>query len=254
MLLGGLFRAARRPMLECDPASLVKDMIDAALAAFLEMFSAPFRSALYKTLGVTVGLLALVWVLLAKAVAGWIVLSSAWLSTLLSLTTGIGLLVALFFAIPPVSFIAASFFLDDLADIVEAEIAPLEGPGRRLPIGEALWLGAKFAGVALAVNIVALLLFLVPGVNAIVFFGANAYLLGRGYFEFAALRHRPLAEVHRLRRQRGVEIFVAGLIMAALFAVPILNLMTPLFAASFMVRLYDAMARRAQPGALQAAR
>ena len=41
----------------------------------------------------------------------------------------------------------------------------------------------------LLVNIVALFLLLIPGVNLIAFYLGNGYLLGREYFELAAMRH-----------------------------------------------------------------
>ena len=110
----------------------------------------------------------------------------------------------------------------------------------------ALWLSVKFAAVALAVNAAALLLLLVPGINAAAFFGANAYLSGRGYFELAAARHVPFAEVRRLRKANELRLFSAGLVVAALLAVPLLNLLTPLFATAFMVRIADKILRQAE--------
>jgi CysZ protein len=90
------------------------------------------------------------------------------------------------------------------------------------------------------------LLLLVPGVNAAAFFGANAYLLGRGYFELAASRYLPLAEVLRLREKNALRLFVAGLVMAAVIAVPVFNLLTPLFGTAFMVRIARDIMRSAR--------
>ena len=147
--------------------------------------------------------------------------------------------------VTPVSFIVAGYFFDGLAEAVELTLAPDEAPGRAMAIHDALWLSVKFAAVALAVNAAALLLLLVPGINAAAFFGANAYLSGRGYFELAAARHLPFAEVRRLRKANELRLFGAGLAIAALLAVPLLNLLTPLFATAFMVRIADKILRRA---------
>ena len=106
-----------------------------------------------------------------------------------------------------------------------------------MTIGPAMVLGLKFGLVSLAVNLAALLLLLVPGVNAIAFFAANAYLIGRGFFELAALRYRPLDEVRALRRRHGIRIFAAGCLCAALASIPIVGLLTPLFATALLVRL-----------------
>jgi CysZ protein len=195
-----------------------------------------------------VALLALIWVGLEKLLTAWLVLPYPWLVTILSFLSGIGLIIGLAFLLTPASFVVAGLFLDELAEVVEGEVDPLGPKGRALPIGQALWIGAKFAGVSLIVNLIALLLLLVPGVNAVAFFGANAYLLGRGYFELAALRYRPLAEVGYLRRAHAFEIFIAGLCMAALLAIPVANLLTPLFGTALMVRIHKQITRRQLSG------
>ena len=110
--------------------------------------------------------------------------------------------------------------------------------GRPAPAGHAIWLAIRFALMALLVNLSAFLLFLIPGVNALVFFLANSYLLGREYFELAASRYRPPVEVRNLRRQNSWMIFRSGMLIAAFMSVPILNLLTPLFGTAFMVRVH----------------
>jgi CysZ protein len=99
--------------------------------------------------------------------------------------------------------------------------------------------------VVLVVNLIALFLLLVPGVNLIAFYVGNGYLLGREYFEMVAMRHLPPDEARRLRRANMGYVSLCGLIIAGLASVPILNLLTPLFATAFMVRVYKSLARRA---------
>jgi CysZ protein len=82
-------------------------------------------------------------------------------------------------------------------------------------------------------------------VNLIAFYVGNGYLLGREYFELAAMRHIPAAEARRLRLANRGTVFLCGLIIAGLASVPILNLLTPLFATSFMVQIYKRLAARA---------
>jgi CysZ protein len=222
-------------------------MLDDALAAFRQIFAPPFRAVLFKTLGLTLLLLALVWLGLDRLVVHFIAVPYPWLATVLSVATGIGLFVGLAFLLAPASSLVAGFFLDELAEIVEREIYPPGRIGRPLPAGYAVWLAVRFALLSALVNFVALLLLLVPGVNAIAFFVANAYLLSREFFELAALRYRPLEEVRALRRRYPLRIFIAGLLIAAFLAVPILNLLTPLFGTAFMVRLHKRIAPPALP-------
>ena len=77
-----------------------------------------------------------------------------------------------------------------------------------------------------------------PGINIAAFFLVNGYLLGREFFEFAAMRFRSEAEAKALRRKHAGTVFLAGLVIAAFLAIPLLNLLTPLFAAAMMVHLH----------------
>ncbi|MGH6848062.1 MAG: sulfate transporter family protein [Methylocella sp.] len=212
-------------------------MFDAALAAASQILTPPFRTVLWKTLALTLALLALIWIALHKLIVAGVALPYPWAATALSFIGGISLFIGLAFLVAPVSFIVASFFFDELAEEVEHELAPDDAPGRALPLLEAAWLSVKFSAVSLGVNLVALLLLLVPGVNAAAFFGANAYLFGRGYFELAASRYLPFAEVQRLRKRNALRLFGAGLVMAAMLAVPGFNLLMPLLGTAFMVRI-----------------
>jgi CysZ protein len=151
---------------------------------------------------------------------------------------GLALLIA------PVTAIVAGLFLDDIAEVVERTGYPGDPPGRALPALQSLVLAIKFFGVVILGNILALLLLLVPGINIAAFFIVNGYLLGREFFEFAAMRFRPEAEAKALRRKHAGTVFLAGLVIAALLAVPLLNLLTPLFAAALMVHLHKAVSMR----------
>jgi CysZ protein len=224
-------------------------MLDDALAAFRQIFTPPFRAVLFKTLALTLLLLGLVWFGLDRLVLHFVNVQTAWVATLLSIVTGLGLFVGLAFLIAPTSSLVAGLFLDELAGLVERDIYPSDRIGRALPAGYAIWLAIRFALLSTLVNLIALVLLLVPGINAVAFFVANAYLLSREFFELAALRYRPFEEVRALRRRHPIRIFIAGLLIAALLAVPILNLLTPLFGVAFMVRLHK---RIAPPVALPA--
>ena len=76
---------------------------------------------------------------------------------------------------------------------------------------------------------------------------ALTFLLGREYFELAAMRHVPPAEAKKLRQANGLTVFLCGLIIAGIASVPILNFITPLFATAFMVHMYKDLTRRAGP-------
>ncbi len=219
------------------------DMFQAAIAAFREIFTPPFRAVLIKILLLTLALLAIAWLALDRLIVGYLAAPYPWLASMLAILTGLGLLIGTAFLVAPVSSMVAGVYLDEMAERVERDSSSGALIGRALPAGQALWLAAKFAGVSLLVNMAALLLLLAPGINAVAFFAANAYLLGREYFELAALRFRPIDEVRALRRSRAVYLFVCGMFIAAFVAVPVLNLLTPLFGTAFMVRIHQRMIR-----------
>lgn len=213
-------------------------MIGDVVAALSEVFSAPFRSVLWKVLGLTVALLALAVVGLHRVVTGLLQLPYPWLQTTASVIAGLGLLVGSIFFVAPVSALVAGFFVDELAELVERDIDPGGTPGQPLSIAQSAWLGVRFGLLSLAVTLLALILLLVPGINAVAFLAANSYLLGRQYFEFAALRFRPVAEVTALRRANWLTVLTAGLCVALFVSVPLLNLLTPLFGTSLLVRVH----------------
>lgn len=207
-----------------------------AAASLREILSPPFRSAVLKIMAVTLALLVLLGGGLHRWLASLVTLSSGWVATALSVVEGLGIAVGLVFLVAPVSALIAGFFVDGLAGRVERDLGGPEG--RPMPVGQAIWLSVRFAALTLGVIALALLLLFVPGVNAVAFLGANAYLSGRQYFEFAALRFRPAGEVAALRQAHAGAIFARGFCIALLLSVPVLNLLAPLFGTSLMVRLH----------------
>ncbi|WP_330083356.1 sulfate transporter family protein [Methylocystis iwaonis] len=221
-------------------------MFDAALASLREIVSPPFRNVLFKSLGMTFLLLALAWVGLDKLALSYISVDHSWLQLALTYATGVGLFIFLAFLIGPISVLVAGLFLDDLADVVEADLYPPGERGTAIPVSQAVMMGVKFAAVSAGVNFLALLLLLLPGINAVAFLLANAYLLGREYFLFAATRFRSLEEATELRRRYAPQLFLAGLFMAAFVVTPGLNVLTPLFGVAFMARIHKMLSAERQ--------
>ena len=217
-------------------------MIADALDAFAQIFSPPFRSVMGKSLGLTTAILVLAGVALDRLALSYVHVGPAWLGAILSAVVAFGLVVGMIFLAPPTASLVAGFYLDDIAAIVERTIDPAATPGRPLPLGPSLMLGLRFALLSIVVNVVVLALAIFTGVGLAAFFVLNGYLLGREYFELAAMRHVSSAEAHDLFERRWLEVFVAGMIVAAVVAVPVLNLLTPLFATAFLTRIYKRFA------------
>lgn len=218
--------------------------------AWRQIFSPAFRRMLGLSLALTLALLVAIWFVLTRLFGAYLQAHSISgdypiLDTLASFLAGAGLFIALAFLLPAVSAVVAGYFLDDAAERVERDHYPEDRPGTALTVGRSLLYGLRFAGLSLVVNAVALILVFIPGVNLVAFFAANGYLLGREYFELAAGRFRPMPESAAMRvRYRG-SVFAAGLIIAALVAVPVINLVTPLFGVALMVHVHKSLGRRA---------
>ena len=118
--------------------------------------------------------------------------------------------------------------------------------GSALPLGRSIAIAVRFLGLVVVANLVALVLFFALGLGVVVFFVANGYLLGREYFQFAALRHMGECEADDLRHRHGGAIFAGGMLVAGFLAIPIVNLATPLFAAALMVHVFHRV-RGAEP-------
>ena len=98
--------------------------------------------------------------------------------------------------------------------------------------------GIKISLLTVVVYLIALPFVLLAGAGFLVFFLATAWLLGRQYFELAAMRFRSPDEAKAMRRQNATTVFAAGLVIAAFVSIPIVNLATPLFGMAFMVHMH----------------
>ncbi len=228
-------------------------MIEDAINAITQMFSPPLRAILWKTIALALALIIVVSVVLERLImlavgAGGASVETtlgptahmpvAVLAWLLSIAAGLGIVVGSVMLMPAVTAVVGSFFADAIADEVEREHYPADPPGQALPLSLALWEGAKTALLAIAIYLCAAPLILLAGFGAVIFFLATAYILGREYFELAAMRFRPPAEAKALRRDNALRIYIAGLFITAFVSIPLLNLATPLFAMALMVHVH----------------
>lgn len=234
-------------------------ILSAASAAIADLLRPQSRGLILKTLGLTILLLVAGWFGL-RGLFGWWVMPwidqgvnalpdwAGFLEPLAAIVVGLALAVGLALLLAPATALVAGLFLDEIAEAVEREDYPGDPPGRAMPTLASLVLSIKFLGVVILGNLIALFLLLVPGVNLVAFLVVNGYLLGREFFEFAAMRFRPEPDAKRMRRENGGTVFFAGLLIAGWLAVPILNLTGPFFAAAFMTHLHKALARRRGAG------
>ncbi|MES1989568.1 MAG: sulfate transporter family protein [Pseudomonadota bacterium] len=210
-------------------------MLSDALISLSQVFSKPFRQVLWLSLLSTIVVLTLFgagaqWALAALPYTGatWADTSIEWISRFLAVVVLIPL-------VHPVVSLVAGLFLERIAAKVEASDYPADAAGRDQPFLQSLIVSIRFTLVLIVVNLIALPFYLLPGVNLVLFWVVNGYLLGREYFELVALRHLGTAEAKALRKHHALRVFLAGIVVAAFATVPFLNLLTPLFATAYMV-------------------
>ncbi len=228
-------------------------MLDAAFKALSQILSPPMRSILWKSVGLALVLIVVVAVALQRLLSWLAGSGELWAETMVgsdyhilinilawivSIAAGLGVVVGAVFLMPAITSLVASVFVDDVADVVEREHYPAERPGVALPVGRAIIEGSKTALLTILVYLIALPFVFLAGAGFIVFFIATAWLLGREYFELAAMRFRTPEEAKALRKQNSATVFTAGLFIAAFVSIPIVNLATPLFGMAFMVHMH----------------
>ena len=228
-------------------------MFDAAIKALTQILSPPMRSILWRSIGLALVLIVVLAIGLQRSLSWLATSGEVWaeamlgpgfhtaldiLAWILSIAAGLGVVFGAVFLMPAITSLVASVFVDEVAEHVEREHYPAERPGKALPFGLAMTEGVKTALLTILVYLLALPFVFVAGAGFIAFFIATAWLLGREYFELAAMRFRPPAEAKAMRKANAAAVFTAGLVIAAFVSIPIVNLATPLFGMAFMVHMH----------------
>ena len=232
-------------------------MIDAFVKALSQMFTPALRRVLLKAVGFALIVIVIIGIAMQRLLAAWADAGANWaeqaagmaphaawaaLAWVLSVIAALGIITGALFLMPAVTAFVGSFFVDEVAEAVEREYYPAHPPGRPLPFLRALIEGIKIAALAVLVYLFALPFVLLAGLGIIILFLANAYLLGREYFELAAMRFSPPREAKSMRKANAAYVFLAGMVVAAFVSIPIVNLTTPIFAMAFMVHVHKRLA------------
>lgn len=176
----------------------------------------------------------------------WAGTALAWASVPLMLLLSAVLMV-------PVASAFVSMFLDTVADAVERAHYPHLPPARSVGLAEGLGDALRFLGLLVAVNLGALVLYLLlPPLAPLIFWAVNGVLLGREYAQLVALRRGDAASAAAFRRRHRGTIFAAGVLMAVPLTIPVVNLLVPILGAATFTHLYHglsgAAARPARSG------
>ena len=194
-------------------------------------------AALALIVGLTAGV---TWALTNIEIPGF-----AWVTDILQWLGGFAALVVSIFLFPGVVGLVSSLFLDNVAEAVEGRHYPALGSARRQGVGESIGTAVKFLLVLVLFNLLALIASLiVPPLSLFFFYAVNGYLMGREYFELVALRRMEPAAAAALRRRFRWRVVMAGVVIAVLVSIPLVNLLAPVLGTAFMVHVFQALAAR----------
>lgn len=210
-------------------------MFTAFSRAFAQLPDPAFRGVLARALGLTLALFIILGMAAGYGLSlvpafGW-----SWINTLVDWLAGAGLVAASVFLLLPVASIFGALFMDRVASAVEAKHYPGGPAAKGQSIAEGLVSGLAFFGTMVLYNLLALpFYFLFPPAIWVL----NGWLIGREYFELAAFRHHSPKEAKAMRRASRPQLLMAGIPLALLMSVPIVNFIAPVFATAVMVHVY----------------
>lgn len=217
-----------------------------------QMSDPRFRRVLWLGIGLTIALLvgayaALLWAIEAFTGEGVVlpwVGTATWIGDLLSWgSLGLMILLSVFLMVPVASAIT-SLFLDDVAHAVEDKHYPHLAPVRRQPFWDGMKDTVNFLGVLFGANVLALFAYaLLPFLALPIFYALNGFLLGREYFQIAAMRRLGRAGAKELRQAHNGTIWMAGCLMAVPLSVPFINLVIPILGAATFTHMFHRLNR-----------
>ena len=207
-----------------------------------------FRRVLWRGMGLTIALLIAACLLVNFGINQ--LLSSAWAANLIGDQSWLGALIniggALFtialsiWLMVPVTSAIIALFLDEVAQAVEARHYPHLPKQTATKLQDQILVGIRFLGILLLANIGALILsMIVPLLGPFVFWATNGYLMGREYFQMAAMRRLPRAQAQELFQRHQGSIWTAGVLMAIPMSIPLVGLFIPILGAATFTHQFE---------------
>jgi uncharacterized protein involved in cysteine biosynthesis len=229
----------------CTPPDVrLHGMLDNIARTFAQAGDPRIRAVLLKSTALTIAIMAALLVGVWYGI-GQIHVTQHWLKWLIDILGVLAEILLGWILFAVVASVVVSFFLDTVADAVEAKHYPGLGTARRQTLHELAVAALRFAGVTILVNLLALPVYLfVPAINFLVFYCLNGYLLSREYFELVAFRRTAPLDARRLRLAHPAAMLLVGVLTAFLLTVPIVNLLAPVFATMLMVHVFHGFASR----------
>jgi CysZ protein len=213
--------------------------------AVADAFAPAERRLLLLTVAGTVLLLLALWLGASLLLAALPVTGLHWLNLVIEVLGSAAALFVAWLILPAMTILILGFFLDRIIQSIESRHYPDLPPPREIGIGPSLASALRLALLGLALNLLAIPLYLfLPVANVVVYFGINGYLVGREYFEAVACRRLERARFKSLWHRHRWRLSLAGAVVAFLLSIPVVNLAAPIVGVAFMLHLFEPLRRR----------
>lgn len=222
-------------------------MIFAYRHAFAQLRDPRFRRLLWiglaLSLALLIGLAAFVFLIIQLLIPGALFLPVVGQVQDVSAGFSVGTLLYLpwlsIFLMVPVASIFTGFYLDDVADAVEAEHYRTTEPRNRVPFGESISDGLRYFGLLVVVNLLGMAVFAISsGWGIAILWALNGFLLSREYFTMIARRRNSPEEARDLFKRDFYWLWIPGTLLAIGLSIPILNLAMPLVGGAVFTHMY----------------
>lgn len=221
-------------------------MIEPFVKAALQLPEPAFRRALWRGLGLSAGTLFGLGAILHVGLGMIVVFGIGWIDWFVHALGHLAYVALSWVLFPSVATLAISVFTDEIAEAVEKRHYPSDPPGRPETVGAAIGASVRLVLLSILLNLLVLPLYLVPGLNLVIYVLVNGILLGREYFGQVARRHVDAKTADRIRRSGRWRLLLPRFAIAGLFAVPVVNLLAPLLATAAMVHVFKDLQKKAE--------
>ena len=220
-------------------------MLRALGLALEDTFAPEQRRVIVASLVLVLAILAALWLGADIALDRLRVAGVWWLDLPIAIAGSLAALFLAWLLFPAMTALVMGFFLERVLSAVESRRYPGLGAPRRIGAREIMGSGLRLLLLAVALNLLALPLYLVPPINLFIYYGLNGYVVGRGYFELVALRRLEGTGARVMWRRHRFQFFMAGMAVTFLLSLPLANLVAPVTAAAFMLHVFEALRRDA---------
>lgn len=191
-------------------------------------------------LGVGIALLTLIGLLFG---VDWLLAWAAdtgrsWLNAIVEVLGVLGTAIVAWFLFPSIVVAISGLFLERVVDATEERYFPGLPVPRPVPLSATVGASLRLLATSLLLNLLALPAYFVPLLNLPVWLLLNGYLVGREYAELVGMRRLDRPALDTLLRQQRWLFWLAGVVIAFLLAIPLVNLVAPVVGAAFMTHRF----------------